>query len=136
MVDGDSTGRRKTAGVFLMKESAWAKARDRRKYFYFAPRVCWAFKSRIMWNSQQPNELGASVFQRRKPNLGRINNVASESQDYIPHVGQSQAVKPRGATPTSCFSHRRRLPLRGRAHFRDSVAGSRDRGGKWNQTGE
>lgn len=35
MVDGDSTGRWKTAGVFLMKESACAKARDRRKYFLF-----------------------------------------------------------------------------------------------------
>lgn len=35
MVDGDSTGRWKTAGAFLMKESACAKARDRRKYFLF-----------------------------------------------------------------------------------------------------
>ena len=59
-----------------------------------------------------PSESGASIFQRRKRNLGKINNGSSEGQDDIMHTGHSRAESPEGLAPGSCFSQPTRPPFR------------------------
>ena len=69
------------------------------------------FKKRNRSRLIAASESGASIFQRRKRNLGKINNGSSEGQDDITHTGHSRAESPEGLAPGSRFSQPTRPPF-------------------------
>lgn len=82
-----------------------------------------------------PSESGASIFQRWKRNLVKINNESSEGQDDITHTGQSRTESPERLAPGSHFSQPTRPPLgaegdrKPRLRAAGLVPGTREEGG-------